>query len=306
MLVVFGSLNADIIVRVDRRPQPGETVLGDDCLIRPGGKGANQAVAAARAGAQVAMFGAIGTDFFGQQVKERLLAEGVDASGVAIANRATGCATITVDAAGENAICVAPGANAAASAAMVPDSRLAPGTTVLCQMEVPPPENWALLARAKSVGAATVLNLAPADAVDDAAVAAIRDHVDYLILNVAEAGQLAARCAAATASASPGDLASALARSLAATAVVTLGADGAVCAQGEGLFSAPAIAVAVVDTTGAGDAFAGVFAAALDRGEPLQTALSEAAAAGSLACRSFGAQESMPTRADLLAALAGG
>lgn len=304
MLVVFGSINVDVIMRVPRHPGPGETVLGDECVFRPGGKGANQAVAAARAGASVAIFGAVGDDAFGQQLRDRLAAEKVDASGVATSNRSTGCATVVVDAAGENAIAVAPGANFGAAGVMVPESRLGPEVIVLAQMEVPAAENWALLRRARDAGSRNLLNLAPAESVDEAALAAIRETVDYLIVNRGEAAALASACLSEAAPADPAGLASALAAALGVAVVATLGGEGAVCAlPNGGILRAGALPVSVVDSTGAGDAFCGAFAAALDRGTGPADALAEAAAAGSLACRAVGAQEGMPPAEEIAAAL---
>jgi ribokinase len=303
MIVVLGSLNIDIVMRVARYPLAGETLLAEGCLLRPGGKGANQAVAAARVGATVHMFGAVGSDPFGEEMRRNLISYGVDATGVTtIAQEMTGCATITIDSTGQNAICVAPGANFRARADAVPDDVLGPGTIVLAQMEVPEAENWALLRRAKARGARTILNLAPATAPSESTVDAIRHSVDVLIVNETELRSLAACLGIPTSL--PTERAVAVAGSLDITVVVTLGAEGTCAVRGSEIVRARALPVAAVDTTGAGDTFVGVLAAGLDRGAALAEALREASAAGSLACRAVGAQTAMPDRATLTEALA--
>src|SRR5215204_2049977 len=162
MILVFGSINVDVLVPVPHLPRPGETVLGGDYALAPGGKGANQAVAARRAGAAVALAGVIGEDAFAGFALEILRREGVDLRLVRPVARPTGCAAIMIGAGGENLIAVAPGANREALAATVPEAMLGPTTTVVCQMEVPAAETWALLRRARAAGARRVLNLAPA------------------------------------------------------------------------------------------------------------------------------------------------
>jgi ribokinase len=306
MIVVFGSINVDVIMRVQSRPRIGETVAAEECLLRPGGKGANQAVAAARAGAKVAMFGAVGSDPFGREMRDGLTRNGVDAKAVAGVEPLTGCATITVDRAGENTICVAAGANGLARADTVPDEALTPDTIVLCQMEVPEEQNWALLRRAKKRGARTVLNLAPARIVSAAAIEALRDSVDFLIVNETEAELALAACRPGAPVDSAEENGRALARELGATVILTLGAEGARAIEKTRVQRAQPLSVEVVDTTGAGDTFTGVFAAALARGASIDVALREGAAAGSLACEGIGAQESMPTLERVQRALAPG
>jgi ribokinase len=302
MIVVFGSINVDVVMHVSRYPRAGETILGDACLLRPGGKGANQAVAAACVGASVRMFGAVGTDSFGDDMRRNLAAQGVDVSGVhRVAQAMTGCATITVDRAGENAICVGQGANLYARADAVPDEALGAASIVLAQMEVPEAENWAVLERAKARGARTVLNLAPAPASSGRTIDAIRRWVDVLAVNETEANAIADHLALPTAE--PSESAVAIAHALDVTVVVTLGRDGASAVQGGNVIRAEALPVEVVDTTGAGDTFVGVLAAGLDRGAALAEALRAASVAGSLACRTIGAQAAMPDRATLAEAL---
>ena len=303
MIVVFGSINVDLVMRVAHHPRPGETVLGESLAIRPGGKGANQAVAAARLGAAVSMYGAVGGDAYGAEMRRNLEHAGVDVTGVrAVADAVTGCATITVDREGQNAICVASGANLKNYAEDVPDSVLGPGTTVVMQMEVPAAENWTLLARAKALGARTLLNLAPASELTAGDVEVLARAVDVLVVNETEAGQLLALLERHSRDADAD--ARELASMLGLTAVVTAGADGACAANGDATHRAFASKVDVVDTTGAGDCFVGVLAAALDYDAPLDQALSAAAAAASLACTKVGAQAGMPDRETLRAFMA--
>lgn len=302
MVVVFGSINVDLVLRVPRHPRPGETVLADRFEVSPGGKGANQAIAAARMGARVRMYGAVGLDAHGADMRSNLVRNGVDEAGVqSLADATTGCATITVDCVGQNAICVAAGANVKARAAIVPNDALGPESVVLAQMEVEPAENWMLLARARARGARTLLNLAPAADLNERTLDAIRKSVDFLVINECEALELLR--AIRTAPESPECNAAALSRALNVVAIITLGVNGACAAQGSEIVRARPLPVEVVDTTGAGDCFVGVFAAMLDSGEPLVQALEAAAAAGSLACGGPGAQSAMPDNETLLRAL---
>jgi ribokinase len=294
VILVFGSINIDVLVPVPRLPLPGETVLGGDCALLPGGKGANQALAARRAGAAVRMAGAVGNDNFAALALENLRAAGVDLTLVRRVDRPTGCALIMVCAEGEpqgeqrgeNLIAVAPGANQGAEAAGVPVSMLGPETVLVCQMEVPAAENWALIARARAAGARTILNLAPAAPLDRAHYA----DIDILVANAGEAAALG------------GDPAG-LARRLRQGFVVTRGSAGSAAFLADGgRIDTPALAIEPVDTTGAGDTFVGVLAAGLDRRLPLPAALRQASAAAALACLAHGAQTAMPDRAAMEAA----
>jgi ribokinase len=287
VILVFGSINIDVLVPVPRLPSPGETVLGGDYALLPGGKGANQALAARRAGAPATMAGAVGNDGFAALALENLRRDGVDLSLVRRVERPTGCAAIMVGAAGENVIAVAPGANHKAKAASVPDSVLGSGTILVCQMEVPAAENWALIARSRAAGARTVLNLAPAAPIDPAHFA----QIDILVANAGEADALTADPAG-------------LARRLRQAFIVTRGGEGSTAYLADGgRIDTPAVAIEPVDTTGAGDTFVGVLAAGLDRGLTLAAALREACAAAALACLANGAQSSMPDHAAIEAAV---
>jgi ribokinase len=288
MILVFGSINLDVLVPVSRLPCPGETVLGADYALLPCGKGANQALAARRAGADVAMAGAVGVDAFAALALANLRAEGVDLGLVRAVSPPTGCAAIMVGEDGENLIAVAPGANRDAAAAGVPDTALGPGTVLVCQMEVPEAETVALIRRARAAGSPTILNLAPALPLDPA----VLGDVDLLVANLGEAASLGA---------DPAGLARGLRRAL----VVTRGAEGATAFLADGgQIDVPALAIAPIDTTGAGDTFVGVLAAGLDQGLALEPALRRASAAAGLACRARGAQTAMPDRAAIDAATA--
>ncbi len=289
MIVVFGSINVDLLIPVPHPPAAGETVLGGDGTIAPGGKGANQALAARRAGSEVAMIGAVGRDAFAAVALSLLRRDGVDLSLVAESERPTGCAAITVDPAGENRIAVAPGANRDAMAAQVPDRLIGPETVLLLQREVSMSENALLIQRARDNAARIVLSLAPQGPIAPARF----EDIDILITNESEAARLCA---------DNGDMAS-LARRLRHGLIVTRGPAGAAAFLADGgHIAVPALAVDPVDTTGAGDTFAGVLAASLDQGLTLPLALRRASAAASLACLALGAQPAMPDRAAIDAA----
>jgi len=294
MLLVFGSLNADLVFQLETLPRPGETVLCPGYALAAGGKGANQAAAAARAGAAVRMVGQVGDDSFGRYVRQCLSAAGVDGAAIATSARPTGIAVIGVDRAAENQIMVASGANLDTDAGQIEDAELAPGTTVLCQNEIRPEATFALLVRARARGARTILNLAPAAAVPERVLAAL----DVLIVNQIEAS------AAAGGQGDPADLARDLATRHGLTCIVTLGAEGALALGPAGGYRVPALAVEAIDTTGAGDAFAGVLAAGLDRGLALPEALRQASVAAGLACTRLGAQSSQADAAAIVAGLA--
>lgn len=293
MILAFGSINIDLIFPLPHLPAPGETVLGPAMTIEPGGKGANQAVAAARDGGRVVFAGAVGADALAQDALRLMRPTDMDISRVVTAEAATGCAAICVDPAGRNLIAVASGANLAARADQVEPALLGPATTVLLQMEVPRAETEALIHRARAAGSRIVLNLAPAVPLDEAALRA----VDVLVLNEGEAGFLAAHLGCP-------DTAVALHARLGVTIVITLGEQGLVAALPGGPLRLPAHQVQAIDTTGAGDCFTGVLATALDRGLALPEALARAQAAAALCCTRPGTQGSMPQAAETDAALA--
>lgn len=301
MIVVFGSLNIDLVLRVERLPQPGETVKSPLYDWFPGGKGANQAIAAARASGtgKVAMVGKVGDDGFGTRCLNNLKKEGINVSGIGLSALPTGCATVTVDRAGENQIVVAAGANGEAAADQVPNEILGEGNVVLMQMEVKPDENWALIQRAAAKGATTILNLAPALAVPKYALEAL----DYLIVNQIEARQIAEKLDLHIEDDAM-KLAHALAKNCNLTCIITIGSKGSVAAKDNQGWRMPAMQLAeIVDTTGSGDAFCGAFAAAIHAKKPIQEALRRASIAGSLACTKIGAQAGLPHDVDIEAHL---
>lgn len=292
-VLVFGSINADFFVQVAELPGPGETVLSPTYRTAAGGKGANQAVAAARAGARVAMVGRIGTDPFGQSLKDGLAAEGIDVAGIARSEQPTGAAFIAIDARGENLILGAGGANLDARAADVADAMLGPKTTVVLQMEVPPEETAVLARRARAAGARVILNLAPALPPPDG----LLDDISILVVNEHEVETLARDLGMSERDPEPAGWA--LSRRFGKTVIVTLGADGALALAPGAAWRIGALAVNVADTVGAGDAFVGVLAASLDEGRDLSAALRRASIAGALACETAGAQAGLPSRARL-------
>ncbi len=286
-LLVLGSVNLDLVIRLDGLPAGGETVLGADAVQRPGGKGANQAVAAALAGVQVAMAGSVGDDEHGATVRAALTAAGVDTTHLRTApGRSTGLAVVLVNRAGENAIVVSPGANHDLGPGDVDELREVIGRSslLLMQLELPVEVVARACALAAEVGTPVVVNLAPATAVPDE----LLSRLQVLVVNRSEAEQLvgaelpdlAALHRAATELRARGP----------AAVVVTAGSDGSVLADGHGSSHLPAHRVDVVDTTGAGDAFVGVLAARVTQGRSLSDALVDATRAAAAAVQVDGAQ----------------
>lgn len=293
MITVFGSINVDLVTRVTRTPGPGETVPGSDYQLIPGGKGANQALAARRAGAAVRMVGAIGDDFLSRVALSELEAGGVDLSTVTRRAGTTGVAIIVVNQAGDNTIVLSPGANAFASAATIPEDAFGDGDTLLLQNEVPLAETLVAAAKARAAGARVIFSVAPYVPLSPDEVAA----VDMIIVNEHEAADFARHLGVVAAS--PEETVTGLAARLGRAVVATLGPDGAIAADGREVIRVPALQVSPVDTTGAGDTFCGVLAAWLDEGASFRTAMARAAVAGSLAVTKAGAQPSFPTRAEI-------
>ena len=280
----------DVVMRVGTLPAPGETVMGHDYALKPGGKGANQAVAAGRDSADVHFVGALNDDSFGIALMTEMMAEGM-VHHIAASSQPTGCAIVMVGDDAENQIVVAPGANADLHHNSVPQDWLTPDTTVLMQREVSPAENVALAQRAKQVGATTILNLAPAPGPE------IEDlkYFDYLVVNQGEAGQLAAALGLQK-EVNPVDIIKKLSHRTQAAIIMTLGKDGALGVEKNStdVHHVKAMAVDVVDTTGAGDTFTGVFAGAIDGGATMPQAMHRASIASALACTALGAQSAMP------------
>lgn len=300
MILVFGSINMDLVAAVAAIPRPGETVLSPGYRTLFGGKGANQAVAAARISAgRVAMVARIGRDGFGEACRGNLAENGIVTDHIVVGEEPTGCAFITVDAAGENAITVASGANGKVSAADLPDALVGPGTLAVLQMEVPLTASLATARRVKAAGGRVIWNFAPAP-IDLAAaeLAEVLAASDIFIVNEHEA-----LTAAGLLGAAPADFeaaARAIAMHSGGICVVTAGAAGAIAFTSDGArHHAPALDIRPVDTTGAGDTFVGILAAETASGASLDAALRLAAIGASLACLKVGAQAGMPTRGEL-------
>ncbi|MBP6851043.1 MAG: ribokinase [Rhodoferax sp.] len=285
MILVAGSANLDFVVTAPHIPAPGETVLGHGFTTYPGGKGANQAVACARAaGAPTHMLLALGSDAFAQPLETSLREAGVQMHIVRSTEHATGTAFICVSDDAENAITVAPGANRALAAGDLPPLR--GFSHLLMQLETPLATVTAYAAQARAAGVQVVLNAAPAQPLPTDLLA----QVDVLVVNQGELA-VVADC--------QGSVAECLERLQVPVVVVTLGSHGCLARAGTQTLVQAAFAVTPVDTTGAGDTFCGVLVAALDRGEPLQAALRQASAAAALACTRAGAQSSIPTPAEV-------
>ncbi len=305
-VTVLGSLNMDISVTVPKLPEPGATVLGSAARFTPGGKGANQAVAAARLGAAVRMVGCVGGDDFGRQLLAALREENVDAGSVRTVNGApTGLAMISVDPAGENLITVAPGANHEVGAGEVAAASSSPGDVLVICAEIPVPAIRAALARASRVsgsGGRSILNLAPAPQTPAEAADIVTGGVDWLVVNETEAAAVLRRKVEGLTDAA--EAAAELVAAGAKHAVVTASAHGAALARGpEGApVTIEAFQVGAVDTVGAGDTFVGALAVALAAGVPSAEAVRLAAAAGATAATRPGAQAGMPRPADIRAA----
>jgi ribokinase len=299
-VIVVGSVNIDLVVTTARLPGPGETVVGGQFARHHGGKGGNQAVAAARLGAVTAFVGAVGDDTFGADAWAALAAEGVDLSGLArIDGDSTGVALILVDAAGENSIAVAGGANVALRPEHVREAlatlRPEPGDVVLVGHEIQTVTTREALRLGRAARATTILNPAPAGGLDPETLGL----ADIVTPNRGELAALAGTGAAE----SVGQAARALLDRLHLRAVlVSLGAEGALLVQPDGSTTLPAGAVDVVDAVGAGDTLNGALAAGLAAGLPLPEAARRAVAAASLAVTRAGAREGMPSAAELQAA----
>lgn len=289
-VLVVGSINADLTVRTARIPGPGETVLGGDTRTSPGGKGANGAVAAALAGASVALVGAVGNDSFRDVALSGLTRAGVDLGGLLTLDAPTGLALITVSDAGENAITVASGANARLRPEHLP-ADFSGVTHLLMQQELPPEITLEAARRASAAGLSVLLNAAPTRAT----APELLRLTAHLLVNEHELAALAGEgepeaSARALLSRGPGAV------------TVTLGAAGSLTVTARETHRLPAHPVEAVDTTGAGDTFCGVLTARLAHGDALADALRWAGIAAALACTRPGAQDAMPSWAEVLRA----
>ncbi|MET9610326.1 ribokinase [Streptomyces sp. NPDC006512] len=294
-IAVLGSTNMDLVAYVPKAPRLGETVTGREFRTVPGGKGANQAVAAALLGGEVVMIGAVGADAFGVRLRAALSASGVDTTALRTVEGASGTAHITVDDEGANSIIVIPAANALVTGLEAGDeARIGSADSLLLQLELPLEAVAAGARAARAHGVRTVLTPAPARPLPRD----LLELVDVLVPNEHEAATL-------TGFTDPLGAAEALLREV-PEVVVTLGAAGALyAARGREPLTVAAPRVRAVDTTAAGDTFVGALAVALGEGRPMPEALAWAACGAALSVQRPGAQDSMPSRADLVAFAAG-
>ena len=297
-VVVIGSLNMDLVTRAPRLPRGGETLIGHSFATVSGGKGANQAVAAARLGARVAMVGCVGNDDYGVQLRDALLAEQIDCQAVSIVEDSSGVALIVVDDNSQNAIVIVAGANGAMTPAVIDrfDAVLQAADVVICQLEIPDATVGHALKRARAQGKTVILNPAPASR---PLPADWFGAIDYLIPNESEAAALTGLPVDSLQTAEAA--ANRLIAMGAGKVIITLGAEGSLFANGKGFEHFPAPKVQAVDTTAAGDTFVGGFAAALASGKSEVEAIRYGQVAAALSVTRAGAQPSIPTMSDVQA-----
>ena len=291
-VIVAGSINMDLVVTAQAIPRPGETLTGETFARFPGGKGANQAVAAAKLRAPTTMVGCLGNDSFAADLRSHLAENDVRVH-LAEVDTSTGTAMIVVDAAGENSIVVIPGANARLRPAMLAEAAVHPGDVLVAQLEVPVDTVAAFFDRGRTAGAVTILNAAPAD--PDAV--SLLPLADILIVNEIELSFFSGM--AASSRKEQIDAALACRRFRDQVVVVTRGKEGSVAIDGDEVIEHPGHAVKAVDTTGAGDCFVGALAARLCAGDPLASGLAYANRAASICVQRPGAGPSMPTASEL-------
>ena len=297
-VVVIGSLNMDLVTRAPRLPRGGETLIGESFATVSGGKGANQAVAAARLGAQVSMVGCVGSDAYGEALRGALLAEQIDCQAVSIVDGSSGVALIVVDDNSQNAIVIVAGANGALTPAVIGcfDSVLQAADVIICQLEVPDAAVGHALKRGRELGKIVILNPAPASQPLPADWYA---NIDYLIPNESEASALSGLPVDSRQTAEAA--ATRLIEMGAGKVIITLGAQGSLFADGKSYAHFPAPTVKAVDTTAAGDTFVGGFAAALASGKSEAEAIRFGQIAAALSVTRAGAQPSIPTLSEVQA-----
>jgi len=296
MIHVLGSINIDYAVSVEELPAPGETIKGRKLVLTPGGKGANQALAAKRAGAEVAMHGAVGTDGVAQPAIAILQADGVDLTHVQEVDGPTGCAFVFVDAKSENQIVIVPGANDLVKTERARSMTMSHSDVLLLQLECPTDTVAAAAVHAKQLGATVVVNLAPYISLNPE----VFDNIDYLVVNEPEAAQLQKDL----------DLSSSnieeIAKATNCSVIKTLGASGVIAIdQTMQLLEIPGQSIAPLDTVGAGDTFTGFLGAMLEQNQKLLSACKIANSAAALACTKSGAQTAIPTLQEVQHFIAG-
>jgi ribokinase len=297
-VVVIGSLNMDLVTRAPRLPRGGETLIGESFATVSGGKGANQAVAASRLGAEVSMVGCVGSDAYGEELRGALLAEQIDCQAVSTVEGSSGVALIVVDDNSQNAIVIVAGANGALTPQVIDqfDAVLQAADVIICQLEVPDATVGHALKRGRELGKIVILNPAPASRPLPADWYA---SIDYLIPNESEASALSGLPVDSLETAETA--ATRLIALGAGKVIITLGAQGSMFANGTGFEHFPAPTVKAVDTTAAGDTFVGGFAAALASGKTEAEAIRFGQVAAALSVTRAGAQPSIPTLSDVQA-----
>lgn len=297
MIVVFGSNVLDLFFQQENLPPKDKALFLDSHVEQPGGKGANQAIAAARAGAEVKFYGALGEGGHGRQMYKNLAQNGVDISGIQFFDMPSGLATIFVDETdGTHRIVVSQGANLEAKQDTVPDTVLNEKTVLLVQGELPIAETEKLIERVKKAGGKTVMNFAPAI---QPLSENLLNNLDIIVLNEYEAEAVGNQHEMPVKDKTA--LAMELHERFSLTTIITLGGEGSITAANGQSFATPALAIKPIDTVGAGDAFTGYICAALDRGESIENAVYEAGIAGSLTCTKIGAQTALPFKEEILA-----
>jgi len=292
LIVVFGALNIDVMMPVDKFPESGETVLcSEEYITRPGGKGSNQAIAAVKSDAKVAVIGKIGDDSFGRRSQRNLKRYSILTAGLGISEKPTGCSTIIVDKRGRNIVMTAPGANSETSADQIPDEILNKKNILLATLELNIEQTIKVLSKATENSCTTILNASPAGNINSE----ILSYVDYLIVNEIEAKQVA-DILNLEEKENPTIIAKELSDAFDLSPIVTLEEKGAVACRDGVLYTIPPLDIEeVVDSTGAGDAFCGVFAACLQKNMTWIDSMHYASAAAGISCLGFGAQNSIPS-----------
>jgi len=300
MIIVFGSNVLDLFFQQADLPPKDKALFVDSHVEQPGGKGANQAIAAARAGSNVSFYGALGEGGHGRQMYKNLAKNNIDISGIQFFDTPSGLATIFVDETdGTHRIVVSQGANLMAKQEFVPEKAINKDTILLVQGELPIDETQKLIARVKKAGGRSVMNFAPA--IQPLSEALLKD-LSIIVLNEYEAESVGEQYSMDITNKE--ELAKNIQQKFSLTTIITMGGDGCITASDDSFFLTPAMSITPIDTVGAGDAFTGYVCAALDRGETIENAVYEASIAGSLTCLKIGAQTALPHKEEVLEQIA--